>query len=399
MKQNRIGFVRTDYHSLIYAYCLGESDRYQFRLAGGQLYILEYESMPTLPVCSTTVAGCFNPPNERTRYMKDSHGCARDVASLTGEDLKNYEETQERMGVKLTPEQFAKSFKGCVKYDSLQEMADKDKIDAAFIGNCSWYADDHYELALPFIKAGIPLFIDKPFANCAANAKKIIDAAREYNTPIFSSSILLYVGGNRALVNQAQRDSTPETLKRELGDPRFIVTTFNSKMEQRNASVHTLSNLFGAVWMTKGDYEVVSIQYIGNEEGKDPDRKGSDGEVYRILFKDGTIGIMNCNSYNHYSFRLDYFGTKGVNTEYVTEPTLRSGIVDISNEFARMIEDRIPPLHYDRLFEFVATIDAGLLSREQGGREVTIKEIADSVGYELGVPMECKVKPQRQILW
>ncbi|MCI6908697.1 MAG: Gfo/Idh/MocA family oxidoreductase [Clostridiales bacterium] len=386
LNQKRIGFLRTDYHSLIYAYCFGESDRYQFRLAGGQLYILEYESQPTLPVCSTTVGGCYNPPNERTRYMEGSGGLPTPVAELSGDALAKYEAVEKRLGVRLTPEQFGKAFH-CPVYTSLEEMADPEKLDAAFIGNCSWYADDHYELALPFLKAGIPMFIDKPFANNAANAKKIIDAARQYNTPIFSSSILLYVGANRDLV------------KKNLGDPRMVVSTFSSRMEQRNASVHTISNLLGAVWMLKGDYEVVSMQYIGNESGKSEDRVKGNGEAYRVLFRDGTIGIINCNDYNHYSFRLDVFGSNGTSTEYVTEPTLRSGIVDISNVFAKMIEDRIPPLHYDRIFEFVATIDAALLSREQGGREVTIQEIADSVGYELGVPMECLVKPSPSVLW
>ena len=105
LNQKRVGFIRTDYHSLIYAYCFGESNRYQFRLAGGQLYILEYESQPTLPVCSTTVAGCYNPPNERTRYMKDSHGLPKDVAGLTGDDLAEYEATEKRLGVRLSPDQ------------------------------------------------------------------------------------------------------------------------------------------------------------------------------------------------------------------------------------------------------------------------------------------------------
>lgn len=135
---------------------------------------------------------------------------------------------------------------------------------------------------------------------------------------------------------------------------------------------------------------MVSAQYIGNEEGKNPDREKGNGEVYRILLKDGTIGIINCNDYNEYSFRLDVFGSTGVSTEYVTEPTLRYGIVDIAREFAKMIDDKIPPYHYDRIFEFVAIIDAALKSREENGREVTIQEIADDVGYQLGIPMEHK---------
>lgn len=363
MERKRIGFVRTDYHSLIFAYCLGPSDRYEFRRAGGQLYILEYESQPTIPVLSTVVAGCFNPPNERKRYG----------------------EGEAKLGDRLTPEQFGRAF-SCPVYSSLEEMADPAKIDAAFIGNCSWYADDHHLLVEPFLKAHIPMFIDKPFADTAAHAKEIIDLARKYNTPIFSTSILLYVGANRALA------------KKNLGDPRFVVSTFSSKMEQRNASVHTISNLLGAVWSTSGPYEVESVQYIGNEQARGEHEKGN-GEVYRVLFKNGVIGILNCNDYNHYSFRLDFFGSNGTDTSYVTEPTLRSGIVDISNEFAKMLQDGIPPLHYDRLFEFVAIIDAALKSREEGGREITIKEIADGVGYELGLPMECKNVASASVLW
>ena len=344
IKQKKIGVVRTDNHGLIYAACWAPFDRYEYRLAHGQLYILEDQSTPTIPQVDTTITGCWNVPVD---------------------------------DIKLSKEQFAKAFH-CKAYDTLEEMADPALFDGIFIANCSWYGEDHVEYALPFIKAGIPLFIDKPFANNAANAKIIIDAAREYNTPIFSTSILMHVDANKRLV------------QKHLGDPKMVVSTFSSKMEQRNASVHTISNLLGAVWALKGEYEVVSAQYIGNEEGKNPDREKGNGEVYRILLKDGTIGIINCNDYNEYSFRLDVFGSTGVSTEYVTEPTLRYGIVDIAREFAKMIDDKIPPYHYDRIFEFVAIIDAALKSREENGREVTIQEIADDVGYQLGIPMEHK---------
>ncbi len=53
----------------------------------------------------------------------------------------------------------------------------------------------HLEQALPVLKAGKRMFIDKPVANTLADAIAIFDAAKHYNVPIFSSSSLRYISG------------------------------------------------------------------------------------------------------------------------------------------------------------------------------------------------------------
>jgi predicted dehydrogenase len=50
----------------------------------------------------------------------------------------------------------------------------------------------HWERARPFLEAGIPCFIDKPFAGSVAEAKKIADLAARKGVPLFSSSSLRY---------------------------------------------------------------------------------------------------------------------------------------------------------------------------------------------------------------
>lgn len=50
----------------------------------------------------------------------------------------------------------------------------------------------HWERVKPFLEAGIPCFIDKPFACSVVEAKKIIDLAEKKKVPIFSSSSLRY---------------------------------------------------------------------------------------------------------------------------------------------------------------------------------------------------------------
>jgi virulence factor len=50
----------------------------------------------------------------------------------------------------------------------------------------------HYERAKPFLEAGIPCFIDKPFTCSTADAKKIIALSEKNKAPVFSSSSLRY---------------------------------------------------------------------------------------------------------------------------------------------------------------------------------------------------------------
>lgn len=59
----------------------------------------------------------------------------------------------------------------------------------------------HLEQVLPVLKAGKPVFIDKPIAGTLTDAVAIFDAAKKYNVPVFSSSSLRYSEGAQALRN------------------------------------------------------------------------------------------------------------------------------------------------------------------------------------------------------
>jgi len=50
----------------------------------------------------------------------------------------------------------------------------------------------HWERAKPFLEAGIPCYIDKPFTCSVADAKKIVALAAKKKVPVFSSSSLRY---------------------------------------------------------------------------------------------------------------------------------------------------------------------------------------------------------------
>lgn len=63
------------------------------------------------------------------------------------------------------------------------------QVDAVLLARDD--AENHYKMALPFLKAGLPIFIDKPLAVKISEAEKIW-AAQQFNNQVFSCSSLRY---------------------------------------------------------------------------------------------------------------------------------------------------------------------------------------------------------------
>src|SRR5947208_13294282 len=64
------------------------------------------------------------------------------------------------------------------------------KVDAVLIESVDGTV--HYERAKPFLEAGVPCFVDKPFACSVADAHKLVDLAAKKKLPLFSSSSLRF---------------------------------------------------------------------------------------------------------------------------------------------------------------------------------------------------------------
>src|SRR5262249_24538928 len=65
-----------------------------------------------------------------------------------------------------------------------------DKVDGRLIE--SQQGSVHYDRARPFLEAGLPCYVDKPFTCSAIDARKIIELATKKRVPVFSSSSLRY---------------------------------------------------------------------------------------------------------------------------------------------------------------------------------------------------------------
>ena len=77
---------------------------------------------------------------------------------------------------------------GVKLYDSVEEMVKH--VDAVFIESVD--GRPHLAQAIPVIKAGKPLFIDKPMAGSLKDALEIFRLAKAAKVPVWSSSSLRY---------------------------------------------------------------------------------------------------------------------------------------------------------------------------------------------------------------
>jgi predicted dehydrogenase len=64
------------------------------------------------------------------------------------------------------------------------------RIDAVMVESVD--GSVHRERATPFLEAGLPCYVDKPFTCSAADARALVELAAKKNVPIFSSSSLRY---------------------------------------------------------------------------------------------------------------------------------------------------------------------------------------------------------------
>lgn len=79
--------------------------------------------------------------------------------------------------------------------DSIEDLLKK--VDVVLLESVD--GRRHLEEALPVLKAGKRMFIDKPLAASLADAMVIFDAAKKYNVPVFSASSLRYITGAKEI--------------------------------------------------------------------------------------------------------------------------------------------------------------------------------------------------------
>jgi len=220
------------------------------------------------------------------------------------------------------------------------------QVDAVVIGTDKGY--EHVDRARPFVKAGLPVFIDKPLCDREDHLRQFVTWQQE-GKAILSTSAMRYA---REFCAAKQRMVT------EVGEPRLITTTTCKSWERYG--IHALEGVYPLLppggWLSVANTgtEKANIVHVRHAAGVDVVLAAVD-DMYGAF---GKLGIYGTKGSLTTSFEDTFFCFKAQLLAFVEY--LRTGEL---------------PFPFAETVELMKIIIAGIRSREQSGRTVPLNEI------------------------
>lgn len=250
----------------------------------------------------------------------------------------------------LSPERipgFAEKLKeyGVPLVDKPEEIIGK--VDAVLIESVD--GSVHYDRAKPFIEAGLPTFVDKPFTCSLEHAKALFDLADQKDVPLFSSSSLRYALAVQEL--KAQEDQIGKVVGADAYSPASLHPRNPGLFHYGIHGVETLYALMGAgceaVWSAKTD--------------------GTD--LVTGIWKDGRIGTVRGIRKGAGGYGFTAFCEKGIkqlsiDARYIYRELLK--------RIVKTFETGKPPIEPSETIEIVAFIEAAIRSENNDGSKVEL---------------------------
>lgn len=249
-------------------------------------------------------------------------------------------------------EGFTKTLKekhGVEIVDSIDELLKK--VDVVFLESVD--GRPHLKQVIPVLKAGKPVFIDKPIAGSLADAIKIFELAAQHKVPVFSSSSLRYSPG----IARVRQD--PKQVGRVIGcfayGPCPIEKTHPDLFWYGIHGVETLFTVMGT-----GCHSVTRSHTKGTDE-------------VTGTWKDGRIGTFRGVREGKSSYGAVVFGSQGV----FTAP----GSGDYKSlliEACKFFKTGQAPVAAEETIEIFAFMEAADESKRQGGAPVLLQSVLEN---------------------
>lgn len=206
----------------------------------------------------------------------------------------------------------------------------------------------HLQEAAQVIKAGKPLFIDKPAAGSLVDAITIYELARKRNVPCFSSSSLRY-----GAIDDLRKNSA-------LGQIAGAATWGSCSYQEGTPDmffygIHGIEALYAL--MGTACEKVARIQT-------------PDADLVSGVWKEGRAGTYRGIRRNKADFGAVAFGTKAI-----LSADRERGYEDLCREIAKFFKTRKSPVAPDETIEIFAFMEAADESKRQGGAPVALQEV------------------------
>lgn len=225
-----------------------------------------------------------------------------------------------------------------------------ERIDAVLV--LSVCGQPHLERVRPFLEAGVPAFVDKPFACSLADAVEMVRLAEEYQTMLFSSSALRYSG---ELLEVQQRLANYGPLngvvcygpaKRADGNPGLF-----------HYGIHAVEMLF-------------ALMGPGCESVQTAFSEGA--EVVSARWRDGRLATLRGNRQGSTTYGLTAFCERAIVPRLVSS---RYAYRNLCRAIVESIETGQPAVPNGVTLEIVRFILASLESERRGSAPVSLTQL------------------------
>jgi hypothetical protein len=231
-------------------------------------------------------------------------------------------------------------------------------VDLVFIGDSIGQGQDHLEKATPALERGIPVFVDKPFADNYADAKKMIEMAKKSGSPLLSASMVPYVP---TAINFRNRFSG------EVGVPEFCFMK---------------GNYFHSTALAQGYFGrgVKAVYCMGKTDSMGWEPMSHIHLEYKDKEKQPKAGVMLCCASGgtpHCAMFASVYSSKGViHSPPIGDYEFPWGAIKILEMTREMARTGKPPVPYEDILECVAIVNAARLA-EKERRRVFLEEITE----------------------
>ena len=208
----------------------------------------------------------------------------------------------------------------------------------------------HLAQVTPVLKAGKPVFIDKPLAASLEDARRIVQLSKETNTPFFSTSSARYHSDIPGL----RRNPSIGNVTRVQAN--YVLNPLAFHPDLFYYGIHGVEALYAV--MGRGCVTVSR-------------KVSSESDVTTCTWKDGRVGVYNgLAKADPKQPMLTVTGTAG--TASTGGPDDYDGLVQAIAEF---FHTRRPPVDPADTLEIVAFMTAAQISKDKGGAEVRLADL------------------------
>ena len=210
----------------------------------------------------------------------------------------------------------------------------------------------HLEQARPVIKAGKPLFIDKPVAGSLRDAVEIYKLAREAKVPVFTSSSYRYY------------ESLVTVQKANVGDIRAVISWGPAHLEAHHP------DLF---WY--GIHPTEALFTILGPGCESVSRTTTDDiDVITGLWSGGRVGTLHALKHGG-AYKVVVFGSKGI-----AEQKGSGDYAPLVREIMKFFQSGVAPVSPEESLAIYTFMEAADESKRRGGATVNVGEVLKKNG-------------------